>query len=186
MEEQKIGFQKNLVKLGAILLAVTAVFALVLGLVDLLTAGRIERLHAETSKAAMQAVLPADNYTEVPYTGSDSAINSIYQAGSAGWVVEVTKSGSQGNITMMVGVNADLTCAGISITKSSETSGLGAVASQKSEKGEAFRAQFIGESGTVTVSKDGGDIDAISGATITSRAVCAGVTAALTACAELG
>jgi electron transport complex protein RnfG len=87
---------------------------------------------------------------------------------------------------MMVGVSADLTCTGISITDSSETAGLGAVASQSSEKGEAFRAQFVGQSGTVAVTKEGGSVDAISGATITSKAVCRGVTAALAYCQNLG
>jgi electron transport complex protein RnfG len=44
---------------------------------------------------------------------------------------------------------------------------------------EDWRSQFIGKSGTLAVTKDGGDIDAITGATITSRAVTAGVNAAV-------
>ncbi|MCD8008990.1 MAG: FMN-binding protein, partial [Clostridiales bacterium] len=88
--------------------------------------------------------------------------------------------------TMMRGVDETCSCTVISITDSSETAGLGAVASQSSEKGEAFRAQFVGVSGTVSVSKEGGEIDALSGATITSRAICTGVTAALEYCANLG
>lgn len=186
METKKTSLVASIVKLGVILFAVTAVVALILGLVNNLTAGRIVALQDEETKTAMQVVLPADSYTPVTYTGGDSAVNSIYQAGTAGWVVEVTETGSQGTITMMVGVNTNLTCSGISITKSSETAGLGAVASQQSDKGAAFRSQFVGQSGTVTVTKDGGTIDALSGATITSRAVCRGVTAALAACADLG
>jgi electron transport complex protein RnfG len=186
METKKPSLTANIVKLGVILFAVTAVVALVLGLVNNLTSGRIELLQEEKTKAAMQAVLPADNYTKVAYAGDNKAVNSIYQAGTAGWVVEVTETGSQGSVVMMVGVSTDLSCTGISITSSSETAGLGAVASQQSDKGEAFRSQFVGTSGTVTVKKDGGTIDALSGATITSRAVCAGVTAALSVCADLG
>ncbi|MDR0818880.1 MAG: FMN-binding protein, partial [Oscillospiraceae bacterium] len=53
-------------------------------------------------------------------------------------------------------------------------SGLGMVAND-----EDWRSQFIGKSGTLAVTKDGGDIDAITGATITSRAVTAGVNAAV-------
>lgn len=186
METKKPSLAASIIKLGIILFAVTAIVALVLGFVNNLTADRIVRLQEEETKAAMQAVLPSDSYTEVTYTGEDKAVKSVYQAGSAGWVVEVTETGSQGPVTMMVGVGTDLTCSGISITNSSETAGLGAIASQKSDKGEAFRFQFVGTSGTVTVKKDGGTIDALSGATITSRAVCAGVTAALAACADLG
>ena len=106
-------------------------------------------------------------------------------AEGGGWVVQVTESGSQGLITMMVGVGADYSCTGISVTESSETAGLGAIAGQQSEKGEAFRAQFVGQSGTVAVTKEGGSIDAISGATITSKAVCRGVTAAIAVCQSL-
>ena len=63
----------------------------------------------------------------------------------------------------------------------SETSGLGTNASK-----EDWRAQFVGQSGSVAVTKDGGQINAITGATITSRAVSTGVNAALDAVASLG
>ncbi len=176
---------RDFLKPGATLLAVAVIAALVLGLVNMLTADRIEAIALETTTEAMQAVLPADSYTDLEVE-DDGEINSVYAAAGGGWVVEVTESGSQGTITMMVGVDETFTCTGISITDSSETAGLGAVASQASEKGEAFRAQFVGVSGTVSVSKEGGEIDALSGATITSRAVCKGVTAALEYCANLG
>ncbi len=175
----------NFLKPGVILLAVAMVVAAVLGLVNLLTADRIAAIAEEKTITAMQTVLPADSYTDLAVT-DDGEINSVYAAAGGGWVVEVTESGSQGTVTIMVGVSADLTCTGISITDSSETAGLGAVASQSSEKGEAFRAQFVGTSGTVSVTKEGGVIDSLSGATITSKAICKGVTAALAYCATLG
>lgn len=183
MGEKKSGFLPNMIRLGIVLLAVAAVVALVLGLVNAVTAGPIARQQEEKLKAAMQTVLYCDNYVDLGY--SDDEINAMYDAEGAGWVVEVTEVGSQGEITMIVGVAYDYTCTGISITSSSETSGLGAIASQNSEKGEAFRAQFIGQSSPVAVTKSGGSIDAISGATITSAAICKGVTAALDACVAL-
>ena len=170
---------------GLMLLMVAAAAALILGLVNLMTAGRIAAIAEETMNRAMQAVLPASAYTDTG-AGDDSEINAVYAAESGGWVVEVTESGSQGLITMMVGVSSDYVCTGISITESSETAGLGAIAGQQSEKGEAFRAQFVGQTDTVAVTKEGGEIDAISGATITSKAVCRGVTAAIAACRSLG
>ena len=169
---------------GLMLLIVAAAAALILGLVNLCTAGRIAAIAEETMNAAMRAVLPSSTYGE-NIAEADGEIDAIYHAADGGWVVQVTESGSQGLITMMVGVSADYTCTGVSITESSETAGLGAIASQQSEKGEEFRAQFIGQSGTVAVTKEGGSIDAISGATITSKAVCRGVTAALAACQSL-
>lgn len=171
---------------GLILLAVAVAAALILGCVDLATAGRIEAIAAETMNEAMQTVLPAPSYSDTGYA-ADGEVDAVYAADDgSGWVVQVTESGSQGLVTMMVGVDSACVCTGISVTESSETAGLGAIASQNSEKGEAFRAQFAGLSGTVAVTKEGGAVDAISGATITSKAVCRGVTAALNVCGTLG
>lgn len=176
----------SMFKPGIVLLIVAAAASLVLGGVNLLTAGRIEALAVEKTESAMQAVLPAESYSDTGYA-DDGEVNAVYAAAPAGgWVAQVTESGSQGLITLMVGVNPDLTCSGISVTESSETAGLGAIASQASDKGEAFRSQFVGASGTVAVTKEGGTIDAIAGATITSKAVCQGVTDALEACQALG
>lgn len=176
---------KEMLKPGLVLLLVALAAALILGLVNAATEGRIAAIAEETMKQAMQNVLPAESYTDTGTEGGGE-VEAIYAAEGGGWVVQVTESGSQGLVTMMVGVSEDYACTGISITESSETAGLGAVAGQASEKGEAFRAQFVGQSGTVAVTKEGGEIDAITGATITSKAVCRGVTAALDACQNLG
>ena len=174
----------SMFKPGLMLLMVAAVAALILGFVNLGTAGRIAAIAEENMNEAMQAVLPAASYADVGYE-DDGEIEAIYAAEGGGWVVRVTESGSQGLVTMMVGVSADGTCTGISVTESSETAGLGAIAGQESEKGDAFRAQFVGQASPVAVTKDGGAIDAIAGATITSKAVCRGVTAAIDACRAL-
>ena len=95
---------------------------------------------------------------------------------------QVSPSGSfSGTLTIMVGVSGEGQVTGVEIVKTAETSGLGANAGKP-----AFREQFVGASGSVSVSKDGGAIDALTGATITSRAVCAGVNSALDAAASLG
>ena len=176
--------QAEMLKPGLMLLMVAAAAALVLGLVNLMTAGRIAAIAEATMNRAMQTVLPSDSYAD---TGAeaDGEIDAIYTASDGGWVVQVSESGSQGIVVLMVGVSPEYTCTGISITESSETAGLGAIAGQQSEKGEAFRAQFVGQTDTVAVTKEGGQIDAISGATITSKAVCRGVAAAITACRAL-
>ena len=174
----------DFIKPAAVLLAVAAAVALVLGLVDLMTRNTIAENAEQKRVQAMQAVLPAADYEEVALT-EDAGVDAAYEAEGLGWVVQVTESGSQGTITMMVGVDTDLTCTGISVTDSSETAGLGAIASQASEAGDNFRAQFVGQSGDVAVTKDGGEIDALTGATITSRALCDGVSAALDLCETL-
>ena len=176
----------DFIKPAVILLLVAAVVALVLGLVDMMTRDRIEAIAEQTKTNAMNAVLEAPSYEALDVTGAPADIDEAYAAEGGGWVVQVTETGSQGAVTLMVGVNPDLTCSGISVTKSSETAGLGAIASQQSAAGDAFRSQFVGQSGTVAVTKDGGTINALTGATITSRAISTGVTAALALCESLG
>ncbi len=176
----------DFVKPAVILLLVAAVVALVLGLVDLVTRDRIEAIAEQTMNNAMQSVLPADSYEQLDVE-PDGEVDAAYEAADgAGWVVQVTEVGSQGTVTMMVGVGSDLACTGISVTESSETAGLGAIASQASEAGDNFRGQFVGQTGTVAVTKDGGEINALTGATITSRAIAKGVTTALALCETLG
>ena len=162
------------------LFAISAICAVLLGLVNNITAGPIAAANEAATQEAMQAVLPADSYTPVDYTGGDPLVTAVYQAGDAGYVVQVAPSGFGGVLDIMVGVNADGTCSGVSIISHAETSGLGANATK-----DTFRNQFVGKS-NVAVTKDGGEINALTGATITSRAVCNGVNAAITAAASVG
>ena len=175
----------KIVKLGLILFAVSAIVALCLGLVNGITAERIEAIATEKRNTAMQAVLPADEYPAVEYTGTDSRVDAIYKAGDKGYVVQCTVGGSQGTITMVTGVANDGTVTGISVLDHGETPGLGAIAGAAGEKGDAFRAQFQGLS-SAAVTKDGGSVEALTGATVTSRAVCSGVNAALEAVKTVG
>ena len=91
---------------------------------------------------------------------------------------EVTATGSQGDIGVMVGFDLDKDeVIGMGVTTSTETAGLGS----RAKTDQTFINQFKGVSinGAVKVKPDGGDIDALSGATITSRGVCAGVSDAI-------
>ena len=167
-----------------VLTAISVVTALLLGLVDQVTAPQIAANDAATTAAAMEAVLPADSYEDVTdqYTGGDATIQSIAKAGDEGYVVRVKPSTSfSGTLGVMVGVSNDGTCTGISIVETGETSGLGSNASKPE-----WQEQFKGKSGTVSVIKDGGDVQALTGATITSRGVCESVTNALGAAATMG
>jgi len=174
----------GMAKLSITLGAICAICALLLGLVNSFTEGVIADNQMKEKMAAMQQVLPADDYDPATYAGSDATILSAYKAtDGSGSVIEVDCNGGSfsGTLSIMVGVKADGTVSGVSILTTAETSGLGAKAGDPE-----FKDQFIGKSGTVAVDKDGGEISSISGATITSRAVSTGVTAALAAAAELG
>ena len=175
---------KYVLRLTVTLLLITAVVAVILAGVNSVTAPRIADLNARKTQEAVEAVLPGGG-VEVAFTDSTGLVATVYQ-GDAGYAVKVNPSGFNGTISMMVGVDNSGSVLGISIISQTETAGLGAVSAADTSAGEAFRGQFAGMSGSVSVSKDGGQVDAITGATITSRAVCTGVNAALDCIARMG
>ena len=170
-------------RLAVTLLLICGVMAAALAGVNSITAPKIEQLNYEKTQAAVSAVLPGGG-DEVAAPAVD-LVSKVYK-GANGYAVEVTPSGFDNTITMMVGVDNSGNVTGISIISHTETAGLGAVAAATTSAGEAFRAQFVGLNGNVSVTKDGGQVEAITSATITSRAVCAGVNAALAAVAAMG
>ncbi len=175
---------KYVLRLALTLLLITGVVALALAAVNSVTAPAIAQLNEQKTQSAIQAVLPGGGQ-EVPFTDDTGLVSTVYQ-GDAGYAVEVKPVGFDNAITMMVGVDNDGKVLGISIISHTETAGLGAVAAATTPAGEAFRNQFVGTTGEVKVSKDGGSLDAITGATITSRAVCVGVSAATACVANMG
>lgn len=170
-------------RLAVTLLVIAGVMAAALAGVNSVTAPIIEKLTYEKTQKAVSAVLPGGG-DAVEFPAMD-LVSKVYQ-GENGYAVEVTPSGFDNTITMMVGVDNTGAVTGISIIDHSETAGLGAVAAATTAAGEAFRGQFQGLTGSVSVTKDGGQVDAITSATITSRAVCAGVNAALAVVANMG
>ena len=171
-------------RLALILLAITSVVAAALAGVNSITAPAIAELNAQKTQEAIEAVLPGGG-DSVDFTDASGLVSVVYK-GEAGYAVQVAPAGFDGPITMMVGVDFDGNVLGISIIKHTETAGLGAVAAATTSAGENFRGNFEGLSGSVAVTKDGGEVEAITGATITSRAVCAGVNAALDCVAGMG
>ena len=173
-------------RLAGTLLLITAVVAAALAGVNAVTAPVIAELNAAATQEAISAVLPGGFDSEIAdYADATGLVSKVYQ-GANGYAVEVGPSGFDNTIAMMVGVDNEGKVLGISIVSHTETAGLGAVADADTPKGIAFRDQFVGASGSVSVTKDGGTMDAITGATITSRAICVGVNAALDVVAGLG
>ncbi len=173
-------------RLALTLLVITSVVALALAGVNSITAPAIAKLTAEKTQEAIQAVLPGGYDSEITDYADETGLVSKVYAGAEGYAFEVTPGGFDNTITMMVGVDTEGKVLGISIIKHTETAGLGAVAAAGTPAGENFRGQFVGAEGSVAVTKDGGTMDAITGATITSRAICVGVNAALACAATLG
>ena len=155
------------------LLLITAVVAGLLAFVNELTAGRIDELTRQKAEQAMREVLPAQDYTPLD-AALPQGVTEAYRAGDAGYVVRVAPNGFGGAIDLMVGVKADGTVNGVAVIAHSETASLGANCTR-----EEFRAQYAGGAGPFAVGQDGGTIEALTGATVTSRAVTDGVNAAL-------
>ena len=177
---------KYVLRLALTLFLIAGVVSLALAFVNQITAPAIEKLNIEKTQKAIEAVLPGGYDEEITNFSDETGLVSKVYKGANGYALEVKPAGFDNTITMMVGVDFDGNVLGISVVSHTETAGLGAVAAAKTSAGEAFRNQFVGQSGSVSVTKDGGSMDAITGATITSRAICAGINAALDCVAGLG
>ena len=179
---------KKILKLTLILCLVCAIVAGVLGVVNELTCDTIKARQHEKTMNAYAAVLASDGYESVDFDkAAYPTIDSINKCtGGEGYVVTTSFSGAQSTVTMAVGVDNDYKCTGISIIKHGETSGLGANAASPAQVGVDFRAQFVGEDENIAITKAGGNIDALTGATITSRAVAEATAASIKAVIALG
>ena len=166
---------KDIAKPAIILLIITAVAAALLVVVQSVTAEPIRISEEKAQTLAMQAALPeAASFEPVEgeFEGTISAVNKgLNDSGEVvGYVITANPGGFGGAVPTTVGFNADMAITGIQVTTPSETPGLGALAAN-----EEFLGQFKDKSGELAVNKDGGEIQAITSATITSRAVVSGV-----------
>ena len=154
---------KYILKLALTLLLITAVVAGLLAFVNDLTKDKIAENTARKANEAMQTVLPSGSYEKIELT--KDGITEAYKSEN-GYVVRLNANGFGGAIDMMVGVDFNGNVTGVSVISHAETASLGAECTR-----EDWRAQFVGVTGGLKVTKDGGTIDALTGATVTSRAV---------------
>ena len=177
----------KILELALVLLAVSAVVAGVLGVINELTYPVIDAQKQAKTAEAFSAVLKADRFDEIEFNNPDfPTVLTVHKAEGVGYVVTSKFSGAQGNITLAVGVDNDYKCTGISVIEHAETSGLGANAASTGEVGVNFRAQFVGQDESIALSNAGGSIDALTGATITSRAITEAVATSIRAVKSLG
>lgn len=132
----------------------------------------------------MRTVLPdSENFVVEPYSGEDANIRSVHKSEN-GYVIETVTYGYAGEITMLIGVNNEGKVTGLVVRELSETFGLGANALND----HVFLAQFLNSAGSFAVAASGADafsgatgeaeatgdtvdIDGITGATVTSKAI---------------
>ena len=171
-----------ILRLALTLLVITGVVAAALAGVNAITKDAIAANQEKKTQEALTVVLPdAGELQKMELTGDTGIVSEVYTDGE-NYAVKVLPGGFDGEITMMVGISGGQVT-GISVISHTETPGLGAVAAAQNAKGEAFRGQFVGQSGELAV---GNQIDAMSGATITPNAVVTGVNAATAFVANLG
>ena len=126
----------------------------------------------------------SENFTVEPYDGEDANIRSIHKS-DIGFVVQTVTYGYAGEITMLIGVNNDGRVTGLVVKEAHETFGLGGNALTD----HVFLKQFLNQTGSFEVATSGADafsgatgeaapaegeaapVDAITGATVTSKAV---------------
>ena len=189
----------KIIKDALILFLITVIAGLGLGAVYGITKVPIEKANYNIQQNAYRTVFPdADAFNDMDGFDSEKATEAAVAAGYAddtiencvvavdasgaelGYVISVTDPNSYGgDVTLSIGVTNDGTLNGYSITTINDTAGLGMKA-----KEDSFSSQFAGkqvESFEVTKTGATSDnqIDAISGATITSSAVTSAVNAGL-------
>ncbi len=158
----------------AILLPIVTILvaALVLAGLSAGLAGLAEKNAQAELTAKLQTILPdSTTFTEEPYTGKDPRISRVFVAEN-GVVVETVTSGYAGDITMLIGVSNDGKVTGLQVRYLEDTFGLGAEALTDAD----FLSQFLNTDGNAEV---GVDVDGITGATVTSRAVARSVKSAV-------
>ncbi|MEG1254554.1 RnfABCDGE type electron transport complex subunit G [Clostridium sp.] len=168
---------KENLKLGATLLVITAIAGLILAFAYDITRAPIEAKAKEDQAAALKVVLAADEFEDLNVEGVENIL-AIFEAKTGGETTGhvfnvIAKGGYGGDIELMVGINTDGTLSGMTVLKQSETPGLGTKATEP-----GFTDQFNGMSSEKELSV-GSDIQAVTGATITSKAVTSGINTAI-------
>lgn len=159
---------KSVLKPALVLFIISLVTTALLALTNLFTAGKIDerakRDIAETRKKVLASAVSFEDISETCARGMDAESKTV------GYVITVTEKGYGGDIKVMVGIREGKVD-GVSILSHSETAGLGA----KTAEAE-FLDQYKGLDSTAEVDKN---IDKITGATISSKAVTRAVNTAI-------
>lgn len=150
-----------------ILVCAAVLLGLYNGLAGLRAANREKELQAK-----MQTILPGSStFTQEAYEGEDANIQLVYK-GETGFVIGTRVSGYAGDISMLIGVSEEGSVTGLQVRSMEETFGLGGEALTDWE----FLRQFLRTEGDAEI---GTNVDAITGATVTSRAIARSVNSAV-------
>ena len=195
---------KYIIELTVKLFATCLIVAGLLGVVNMVTAPNIAAINKAKTEEAMKAVVAdADNSSfsdpleitaemEAAAASAGGSVTEAYEVqvggAPAGHALKIVASGSQGNIEMMVGLDAEGVVTGVSVVKNSETAGIGSkvMENEPNSKGVGVLDQFIGKSAADGTLNVGSNVDAITGATVSTKGVTAGVNTALAVAGVMG
>ena len=174
---------KNILKYALVLFVITAVTAALLAWVNMVTADKIAQNAVAAENNALREVManaesfePLDEASANGYGAQAIYIAKDASGESVGICAKMAKNGYGGEIVSVIGVDCEGLVTGVSIISHSETPGLGAKLTN-----EDFKGQFTGK-GEVSVVKAGANdnqVNAISGATISSKALTESVNCAV-------
>ncbi|HOI92238.1 MAG TPA: RnfABCDGE type electron transport complex subunit G [Candidatus Rifleibacterium sp.] len=177
---------KDMLHMGLFLFVIAAVAGVLLAYTESVTAPLILENQRKAEELARREVLPnAEKFNESQFADAAASQTYSYSTGLtsngevAGVVIKVAPKGYAGPIEMVVGIDKSGKINGYKILTQKETPGLGTKLSEP-VFAEPFK-KLISEKATpvLLVKKDGGDVDGITAATISSRAFCKGVNEAL-------
>ncbi|MCQ2095129.1 MAG: RnfABCDGE type electron transport complex subunit G [Bacteroidaceae bacterium] len=164
--------ESNLVNMVMVLCVIAVAAALSLAIVNAITSTQIAKIEKDNLEKGIKEVLGANPEDSLDVEEiHDSTSTFVLYKTEIGIAVKTQSNGFGGPIEVLVGFAPDSTICGYKILKHSETPGLGAKAGEWFQRGN--KGDIIGKNPantSMTVSKDGGDIDAITASTITSRA----------------
>lgn len=167
--------KSTLKNMTAVLFGITLVASAGVGVVNMITAEPIAAAKEAATVAALNEVLPAFDETTNAELTIDELPITVYTATKegvvSGYAVQtMTKQGFGGTIRMMVGFTPDGEVVNVNVLEQSETPGLG---TKMTDEGNPLITSFKGKNPAdmkLAVKKDGGDVDALTAATISSRA----------------
>lgn len=161
-----------------ILFVICLIVSALLGLTNMLTKDKIEQAQQQKEEASRKIVLAEAESFELG--NEENTYKGLKGGETVGWVFVTESKGYGGTIKVMTGIGTDDQIKGVVILSQNETPGLGANAT-KTE----FTDQFKQAANSLTVTKNGpsgdGSISAMTGATITTKAVTQAVNAAVEA-----
>lgn len=179
---------KEYFKLGTILLVICAIAALALGVVNGLTKDIIAENRDISSTDLVELLPGATSKKEIAVSDVDKESKAYVEKafevsgdnGLLGYVVKVVTGGFHGDIEMFVAISKEDKLSGLRITSQSETAGLGArISEEKFMAGFKNKSIEKGINMTKTGASKDNEVDAITGATVSSTAVGKGVNTAI-------